>query len=73
MKQTGHLPADAVLTEEDLQSHLRKRFTAVDFNQAKKDVLPFIKNPDAVRLWSADFFSTITDDKLKIDKAKTDA
>jgi hypothetical protein len=73
MKQTGHLPADAVLTAEDLKSRLHKRFTSVDFDQARKDVLPFIKNPDAAGLWSADFFSTITDDKLKIEKAKKDA
>jgi len=68
MKQTGHLPADAVLTEKDLKSRLRNRFASVDFNQAKKDVLPFIKNSEAVGLWSAEFFSAITDDKLKIEK-----
>ena len=73
MKQTGHLPADAVLTEEDLKSRLRKRFTSVDFDQAKKDVLPFIRDHSAVGLWSADFFSTITDDNLKIEKAEKDA
>lgn len=73
MKQTGHLSADAVLSEKDLKSRLQKRFTSVDFDQAKKDVLPFIKKRDAVELWSADFFSTITEDKLKIEKAKKDA
>ncbi|OHE18289.1 MAG: hypothetical protein A2X96_12575 [Syntrophobacterales bacterium GWC2_56_13] len=73
MKQTGHLPTDAVLTEKDLKSRLSKRFTSVDFDQAKKDVLPFIKNPEAVHLWSAEFFSTITDDKLKIEEAKVHA
>jgi hypothetical protein len=72
MKQTGHLPADAVLTEKDLKSRLRKRFTSVDFDQARKDVLPFIKNPEAVGLWSADFFSAITEDKLKIEKGRID-
>lgn len=68
MKQTGHLADDAILTAEDLKSRLRKRFAAVDFGQAKKDVLPFIKNPNSLGLWSADFFSTITNDKLKIEK-----
>lgn len=68
MKQTGHLPADEALTEENLKRNLRKRFATVDFDQAKKDVLPFIKNSDAVHLWSADFFSAITNDKLKIEK-----
>ncbi|HOD31575.1 MAG TPA: nucleotidyl transferase AbiEii/AbiGii toxin family protein [Smithella sp.] len=70
MKQTGHLSAAAALTEKDLQGLLHKRFASVDFEQARKDVLPFIKNRDTVKLWSADFFSTITDDKLKIEKAK---
>jgi len=73
MKQTGHLPAAAVLTEEDLKSLLHKRFASVDFDQARKDVLPFIKDRDTVGLWSADFFTTITDDKLKIEKAKKHA
>jgi predicted nucleotidyltransferase component of viral defense system len=73
MKQTGHLPADAIVTEKELKSLLRERFASVDFAQAKKDVLPFIKNPEAVHLWSADFFSTITDDKLKVEKAKAHA
>jgi predicted nucleotidyltransferase component of viral defense system len=73
MKQTGHLPADAMLTGKDLKNRLHKRFASVDFDQAKKDVLPFIKNRDAVELWSADFFSAITDDKLTIEKANKDA
>ncbi len=73
MKQTGHLPADAVLIEKDLKKRLHERFTSVDFYQAKKDVLPFIRNAEVVELWSADFFCAITDDKLKIEKAKKDA
>lgn len=73
MKQTGHLSDNATLTEEDLKNRLRQRFASVDFDQAKKDVLPFIKNPDAVGLWSADFFSTITADKLEIEKDRKDA
>lgn len=72
MQQTGHLPADAALTEKDLKNRLRKRFAAVDFNQAKKDVLPFIRNREAVALWSPDFFTTITEDKLKIEKVTKD-
>jgi predicted nucleotidyltransferase component of viral defense system len=73
MKQTGHLSTDATLSKKDLKDRLRKRFASVDFDQVKKDVLPFIKNPDAVDLWSADFFSAITDDKLKIEAANTHA
>jgi predicted nucleotidyltransferase component of viral defense system len=73
MKQTRHISTDAVLTEKELKDRLKKRFASVDFDQVRKDVLPFIKNPDSVHLWSADFFSTITDDKLKIVEAKARA
>ena len=73
MKQTGHIPTDAVLTENELKDRLRKRFASVDFDQARKDVLPFIKNPDSVHLWSAEFFSSITNGKLKIEEAKAHA
>lgn len=69
MKQTGHLPPRSALTEEDLKNRLHRRFATVDFSQAKKDVLPFIKNTDSVKLWSADFFSQITNDKLKVERA----
>jgi len=73
MKQTGHLSSEAVLTEKDLTDRLSKRFASVDFDQAKKDVLPFIKNPEAVQLWSAGFFSAITGDKLNIEEAEAHA
>ncbi len=68
MQQTGHLSSDAGLTESDLKSRLHNRFAAVDFMQAKKDILPFIKNPDAVELWSADFFTIITNNQLRFEK-----
>jgi predicted nucleotidyltransferase component of viral defense system len=68
MRQTGHLPDGETLTEREMKIRLKKRFAAVDFDQARKDILPFIKNPDTVHLWSTDFFSAITDDKLKVEK-----
>lgn len=41
---------------------LCERFEQVDFEIAKKDVLPFIENPFALDLWSANFFCDITKD-----------
>jgi hypothetical protein len=73
MRQTGHLTVGEALTEKDLKVLLNRRFAAVDFDQARKDVLPFIKNPDAVHLWSAEFFSAITDDKLTVEKDQAHA
>jgi predicted nucleotidyltransferase component of viral defense system len=66
MRQTGHVGPDEMLTEDGLKNLLVRRFTTVDMRQAKKDVLPYIKDPKALELWSPDFFISITRDKLLI-------
>ena len=40
-----------------MNSLLRERFAQVDFDQARSDVLPFIRDPDAVTLSGEDFLS----------------
>ena len=67
MKQTGHLSARETLSEAGLRERLIERFNNVDFDRAKKDVLPFIKNADSVNVWSREFFISVTKDTLKID------
>ena len=67
MIQSGHLPANEFLNEDSLRQRLNERFASVDFDQAKRDVLPFIKNPEDVKIWSQDFFTAITKERLKID------
>jgi len=59
--QTGNFSADKSLTLVDLQEMLHKRFQNIDYQQAKQDVLPFIKNPSALDLWGPDFFVGITE------------
>ena len=49
------------LSLADIKEILRKRFESIDFNQAKEDVLPFIRNPSALDMWSPDFFMAITE------------
>jgi len=61
MKQTGHWPGDEILDEAGLKTRLRQRFEEVDFDQAKSDVLPFLKDADAVALWSGEFFTSLLD------------
>ena len=39
---------------------LNDRFEKIDFEQAKQDVLPFIKNASALDLWGAEMFKDIT-------------
>jgi len=61
MEQTGHWPAGEVLDEASLKQLLRKRFAEIDFKQAREDVMPFVRDPDAVALWGNEFFSNLTD------------
>jgi hypothetical protein len=56
MEQTGHWSADEVLDRAALVRLLTQRFSAVDFDQARDDVRPFLRDPDALALWSREFF-----------------
>ena len=49
------------MTLEEIKDILHRRFESIDYDQARQDVLPFIKNPSAVEIWSKDFFIAITD------------
>ena len=48
-------------TIDDAKNLLCSRFDTIDFEQAKEDVRPFIKDTGSLSLWSADFFKQITD------------
>jgi len=48
------------MTDGRVREMLCERFTAIDFDQARKDVLPFIRNASMLDIWSADFFVNIT-------------
>ena len=49
-----------------IEQMLSRRFEAIDYAQAKSDVLPFIRNPAAVGMWNRDFFQSITRDLAAI-------
>ena len=49
------------MTLEEIKDILHRRFKSIDYDQARQDVLPFIKNPSVVEIWSKDFFIAITD------------
>ncbi|MCI1210205.1 MAG: nucleotidyl transferase AbiEii/AbiGii toxin family protein [Treponema sp.] len=59
--QTGNLDSDMALTLPELKRMLTERFRKIDFNEAVKDVRPFIKNQSQLKLWNTDFFTAITD------------
>jgi Mlc titration factor MtfA (ptsG expression regulator) len=67
LQQTGNIAQDEPWNAEIVLQKLHERFHKVDFNRAKQDALPFIKDPKTVNLWSEEFFTTVSDDKLKIE------
>ena len=40
---------------------LRERLATADITQVKQDVLPFIRHPEELDLWSTDFFLQVAD------------
>ncbi len=51
---------------DQLKDLLRTRFATIDYNQAKQDVLPFIKDPNRLLVWSQDFFDQISENLIGI-------
>ena len=59
LRQSGGWSGSQTLQHADLLALLRKKFAEVDIEVAKKDVLPFLRDPAAVELWSRDFFESL--------------
>lgn len=49
------------MTLDEIKEILYRRFEAIDYSQAKRDVLPFIRNPASLDMWGKTFFQSITD------------
>ena len=64
--QTGTIDSTSELALKDVKNLLIEKFDAIDFEQAKKDVLPFIKDTRSIDIWSSTFFKAITQN-LKCD------
>ena len=45
-----------------LKCMLKSKFSEINYNDAKEDVLPFIRDTDSLNMWSKDFFVNITED-----------
>lgn len=65
LEQTGKWNETETLSLEKLKEMLCTRFSEINFENAKQDVLPFIKDPSKLNLWNKDFFSSITLSQLK--------
>ncbi|WP_372656267.1 nucleotidyl transferase AbiEii/AbiGii toxin family protein [Halobacteriovorax sp.] len=57
--ETGHWDVDREFGETDLKDMLSLRFEKTDWESAKKDVAPFIKDQRELDLWSSEFFKSL--------------
>ena len=65
LMQTGFLQDGAEFEMAHLQNALFERFRAIDYENAKADVTPFLSNQSSLDLWSEDFFCDITKSLLR--------
>lgn len=49
------------INRESFMTKLKERLATADISQVKNDVLPFIRNPKELDLWSNDFFLQVAD------------
>lgn len=56
-----YIDANVILSCNDIKKMLIERFNEINFEQAKEDVIPFIKDPSVLDIWSKEFFIAITD------------
>lgn len=61
LQQTGNWDKKQKLTRDEVIHLIKEKIKKIDFDQAKEDVLPFLKNPESVALWSNNFFNQITE------------
>ncbi len=59
MIQSGHLKKTEKLTPEKLSAIAETAIEQLDVNQAKREVEPFLKDPEVLLVWSRDFFHDV--------------
>lgn len=64
--QTGYITDGTACTLEEVKLMLMERFENIDYEQAKQDVEPFIKDSSSLMVWNADFFQQITQGLLGV-------
>jgi hypothetical protein len=68
LRQNLFLSENQPLTKESLINFLEIKFKETDFEQAKKDIRPFISDSYDLSLWTPEFFKQVTKEKLKVDE-----
>ena len=49
------------ITPELFKEKLKERLSTADIKQVKEDVLPFVRNPKELDIWSNDYFILLAD------------
>lgn len=61
LKDSGYINLESGCSLTDVKGMLCEKFQNIDYEQAKQDVVPFIRDHTSLALWSADFFMQITE------------
>lgn len=59
--QSDYIKESDECTLSDVKQMLTERFEGIDYEQAKKDVEPFIRDTNSLEVWNKDFFKQITE------------
>ncbi|MBM4332440.1 MAG: nucleotidyl transferase AbiEii/AbiGii toxin family protein [Deltaproteobacteria bacterium] len=59
MIQSGHLKEGEHLTRKKFLALSTKAIEKLNVEQARREVEPFVKNPEALEVWSKDFFQDV--------------
>ena len=58
--ESNVIDSNEILDISKVKELLINKFNEIDYNDAKEDVKPFIKNVDSLNIWSKEFFISIT-------------
>jgi hypothetical protein len=59
MIQSGHLKKAEHLNPEVFSATAEKAIERLDVNQARREVEPFVKDPETLTVWSREFFRDV--------------
>lgn len=59
MRQTGDWAGENALTHDELGNLLTQAIDRLDVEQARREVMPFLKQPESVSVWSREFFKDV--------------
>ena len=60
--ESNYINSDDSFDINKVKELLINKFNEIDYVDAKEDVLPFIKNPNSIDIWSKEFFISITNE-----------